>query len=247
MTFFKDSLHELKNKRDIKKKLEFHKQFILGKLEEKNLNSALDKTRSALTLIKEYKDSYNLDNKFKEFKRLNKSITEKINKYRSTYFNRFKKYTKQRLTEENLERFMKLLASLKDRIDNIADSYNLYEIQEEINRYFEFLKMTYTILTTYKVLTYELISEKIFQLLEQLDYASFSNLQEFIEKIFQKVIIRKLEEIAHKKDNIALSELSDILALKHEELLDILQEIMDSHETPIKVLNKTNDLIIFRY
>ncbi|MFO8017941.1 MAG: hypothetical protein R6U96_04855 [Promethearchaeia archaeon] len=247
MAFFKDTFKKVKDKRELKKKLKIHKEFILKKLEDEDLNSALDKTRSALTLIKEYDDSFNLEGSLKEFKKLNDSITEKIDKFRSLYFNRFKKYTKQSLTEENLERFMKLLASLKDTVDKKAEDYNLYELQEAINRYFECLKKTYTIITNYRVLTYEIICENIFELLEELDYAEISNLKNLIERIYLKVIAKRLKEVARKTKKISLSELSNILALKREELIEKLQEIMNhpSFEDIIKVFNKTGNLIIF--
>ncbi|MGV9173181.1 MAG: hypothetical protein ACOC4M_01225 [Promethearchaeia archaeon] len=247
MAFFKDTLRQIKDKRDLKKKLKIYKEFILGKLEQQDLNSALDKTRSALTLIKEYSDSFSLEDSTKEFKKLNESITGKIDKFRTIYFNRFKKYAKQRLTEENLERFMKLLASLKDQVDIKADAYNLYELQEEINRYFECLKKTYAILTSYKTLTYEICTENIYELLEDLEFAEFTNLENFIERIFLKVIARKLQEIAQKTNKISLAELSDSLAVKREELTEKLQQIMNiqKFEHIIKVFNTTSNLIYF--
>ena len=59
LKIFKGKIEKFKTKRDLNEELKFYKEFIFKKLEHEELNSSLNKTRSAIILIKEHQAPWN--------------------------------------------------------------------------------------------------------------------------------------------------------------------------------------------
>ncbi len=226
--------------------LKFYKGFILKKLDEESFKSALSKARSALTIIKEYEDLFVLETELEDFNQLNEDVSAVLKKHRDTYVKRLYKLLKKKLDEKNLEKFMKLLASLKDKVDRNLDDYNLEDISSNIIRYFIFIKRLYIILSSYEIVNYFEVSESIFEFINDLEFEDFPNLEKFIQSIFQRLVTRRLFELSKRFNKLNVSELSDILALPQEDLIDLIFLIMEQPENPIKVYNATTQEIIFK-
>lgn len=236
-----------KSKKDLQKELKYYKEFIEKKLQyESDLKSALNKSRSALTLIKEYQDSFNLENELDEFNEINKNITEELAHNRNIYLRQLNNLLKEKVDENNLESLMKLLAMLKSKVDKVTEIYNLHDVQSEINRFFEFIKRLYVIFSSYQVINYHKVAEDVYNFIRDLESENFSNLEDLIHTIRLKVINRKFAELACTNEKMSLVELTEEMSLNEEELMDFLLTIMDQPGCPIKVYNSTDQLVIFR-
>ena len=88
MKIFKDFL----DKKELLKELKLYRETIRKRLEIEDFNSALNKTRSALTLIKEYREKFDLKKEIEHFSNLNEDITTKLDHFRRIYFNRLHKH-----------------------------------------------------------------------------------------------------------------------------------------------------------
>ncbi|MHA1150572.1 MAG: hypothetical protein ACTSR8_20320 [Promethearchaeota archaeon] len=236
---------EIKNKKDLLKELRFYKEIIIKKLEKEDLNSALNKSRSALTLIKEYQDRFDLTNILAEFHDLNQKITTEMMEHRNFYIHRLHNLLKEKVNESTLENQMKLLAMLKSKVDRVSDKYNLEDVQGDINRYFSFIKKLYVILSTYETLNYSAISETIYNFKKDLDSENFPNLRDLIESISLKVFTRRLKELGEKYKKISIPTLSEEMQLNEDDLLDLVLFILEIPNGPIKVYNSTLREIIF--
>jgi len=64
----------IKQKKDVMEELNFYKTMILQNLSNKHYKSASEKVNSAVILIKEYQDHYNLTKEISEFKNLDQKI-----------------------------------------------------------------------------------------------------------------------------------------------------------------------------
>lgn len=246
MKIFKDKFDQFKFKRDLVKELKIYREFILKKLDAEDLNSALKKARSALTLIKEHEEIFKIDRELTEFDELNQKVLSELTKHRDIYVNRLNNLLKDKIDDKNLESLMKLLAKLKSEVDKNVNSYNLEELQSNIISYFKFIKRLYIILSSYEVINYFEVSEKIFQFIQDLEFEEFPNLNEYIRSLFQKLISRRLFELANQFEKLTLSQLSDKLALNQEELEEFIFSIMEEPDSPIKVFNSTTYEVVLR-
>ncbi|MFX0058814.1 MAG: hypothetical protein ACFE85_18105 [Candidatus Hodarchaeota archaeon] len=245
MMSLKDNIERYKSKKELLKELEFYKSMVLKKFEEQSYKSALEKVRSALILIEEYKEDFNLEIELKEFEDINQRISDELNQYREVYVRRYENLLKEGLSESNLESFIKLLAMLKEEVDKNLDKYNLYDLRDNINNYFNFIKKLYVILSTYEVLNFQDASNKILTFGTEIKNENFPNLKTLILVIFQKLLNNQLIELSKYYNKITLNDLSERLAIKPAHLLDFIKLIIEQPNSPIKNYNpKTQEIIL---
>lgn len=245
MKVFKDKLDDYKSKKELVQKLKFYSDIVQKKVDMHDLNSALDKARSALTLIREYQEKFDLEKELNEFEQIIQKVTSDLNVHRNIYVRRLNNLLNEKVDEINLENFMKLLAMLKSEVDKSVDKYNLKDISHTINRYFEFIKRLYAILSSYQVVNYFDVAEQIFRFMKDLERERFKNLENLIQSIYQKLVYRRLFELSKQYDKITLSELREKLAMSQEDVVDFIIAIMEQPEGPIKVFNNSTKEIIF--
>ena len=70
MKLIKDKVDFQKVRKSLLDDLKYYNQFIIKKIEVDDLISALNKAKSAIILIEEYQNDFNLDNELLEFKKL---------------------------------------------------------------------------------------------------------------------------------------------------------------------------------
>ena len=104
-----NNLESFKNKKDLIDELYYYKSIILKKIKNGDYNSALEKVRSALVLIEEHKDSFNIEKELLDFYNINKKVRDDLVNHRMIYERRFNNLLKEKLSENNLENFSKLL------------------------------------------------------------------------------------------------------------------------------------------
>ncbi|MFW9988214.1 MAG: type II toxin-antitoxin system ParD family antitoxin, partial [Candidatus Odinarchaeota archaeon] len=109
---FNYNLENFKNKKDLIEELNYYKSIILKKIKNGDYNSALEKVRSALVLIEEHKNSFNIEKEIREFYEINKKVRDELLNHKIIYERRFNNLLKEKLSETNLEGFTKLLAML---------------------------------------------------------------------------------------------------------------------------------------
>jgi len=241
----KDQVYRYRNKKDLISELNLYQSMILKKLEEKQFNSALEKARSALTLIVENQDYFNLDLKLKEFRELNQKISKELEDHRKLYVRRYKNLLKEKLTENNLENFSKLLAMLKNEVDQNIDRYQLGDIRDNINNYFKFIKKLYAIISSYEVLNFQESSNKIIEFGSEIKNENCPNLKALTLSLYQKLLSNQLSEFAKQGEKISISKLSEKLAIKSESLLEFINLIQQQPNSPVKKYNTYTKEIIF--
>ncbi len=242
----KTFIDDFKTKKDLQKSLRFYSEFVQKKLSEGELNSALDKVRSAITVIKEHEDNFDISKELSEFNALNNQIVAEINKNRETYSKRYNNLLKEKIDESNLESLMKLLAMLKNDVDKNLVKNNVRDISENINKYFEFIKRLYVILSSYKTINYHQVVEKVFQFIKDLEIENFPNLANFIQSVYHKVVNRRLIELSKQYEKIQLADLMDKMAMQEGELIDFIVLVIGQEQSPIKVYNSTTQEVIFK-
>lgn len=234
------------SKRELQKELAIYKEMILKKLDEQDLNSALEKACSALTLIKEHHDKFELIEDLIAFEVISNNVSAELKRRREKYVNRFNKFLKITVDETNIEKLMKLMASLKGEVDKYVDQYNINEISSAINRYFEFIKRLYMIFGSYRTINFFEASETLFRFMNDLKFEHFPNLEGLIKIIYQNLVVNKLNSLSQNREKISLSELADALTIYEEDLEKLIKDIMNIPDNPIKVYTTTTREIIFR-
>jgi hypothetical protein len=234
-----------KSKKELQNELDIYEEFIEKKIENEDLNSAREKTSSALTLIEEYSEYFDLKQELKKFKGISSKLEQLLKKYRDKYKFKFQNLLKENVDENNLESLTKLLAILKEDIEENLNKYTLYDINDEINHCFECIKRLYAIISSFETSTYEYISENLMKLKKEVKNHQFDNLLPIILTIHQKIINRKLNELANKYQKLSITELSEKLKLSEEETTDFISKIMKKEKTPIRLLNYTNKEVLF--
>lgn len=247
MKVFKEKLDTIKTKKDLTKELKIYKQFIIKKIDTEEFNSALTKAKSALILIKEHQELFDLDKNLKEFQDLSEKVLSELNRHRDKYTKRLYRLLKENIDESNVEKLMKLLTSLKKEVDKNINGYNLEEVHANINRYFQFIKRLYIIFASYEIIDYFEVSENIFKFIEDLKFVDFPNLEKLSKSLLQKVIMRKLSDFSHKYKMLTISELSNELAISQEELIEFIYSILEESNSPIKAFIESKDQVIFNY
>lgn len=153
---------------------------------------------------------------------------------------------KEQLTETNLEDFLKLLAMLKNEVDNNLNKYNLYDLQDNIITYFTFIKKMYTIISSYKVLNYNNASGNILNFVKDYKVDRYPNLKDLVSTIFQNLLFIQFKLMSENYDKLTLREISEMLSIAPERVEDIITLIINKHKSPIKKYTKYNSELIFK-
>ena len=231
---FNYNLESFKNKRDLIEELDFYKSIILKKVKIGDFNSALEKVRSALVLLEEHENVFNLEKELLNFYELNKQVNKELLQHKMIYERRFNNLMREKLNESNLENFSKLLAMLKSEVDQNLDKCNLEDISDNITKYFKYIKKLYEILSCYKVLNYHDASEKIFEFVKDIKPENFPNLKLLISLVYQNLLNYKLSEFSKVYDKVSVSTLSNRMAINQDRLVDFINLIMKQPKSPIK-------------
>jgi len=219
-----DKVDGYKRKKELLEELNVYKAIILKKLDIDDFKSALVKIGSALTLIIEHQNYFDLKNELGEFNELQQKARLELDNRRNIYLRRYDNLLKENLTESNIENFIKLLAMLKSEVDENLNRYNLQELRNNINLYFKFIKKSYTIISSYRVLNYNDVSEKILNCVKDLNHENFPNL------------LMQFEQMSEKFEKLTINEISDKLRISPERIEDIIKFIQKQPKpkNPIK-------------
>jgi len=246
MKLIKDKVDFQKVKKSLLEDLKYYNQFIKKKIEVEDLSSALNKAKSAITLIEEYQNDFNLDNELSEFTKLNQKINLELRERRRIYLRRYNNLLKEKINESNLENFMKLLAMLKNEVDNNLNNYNLEDIHDNINKYFVYIKRIYEILSCCDILNYYDVSEKIINFINDLKSENFPNLKYFVRSIYKNLITKRLFEFSKEYNIISISTLSKRMAIKQEYLIKFINSLKKQPKAPIVDYNPSAQVVIFK-
>ncbi len=229
-----DKVDGYKRKKELLEELNVYKSIILKKLDIDDFKSALVKIGSALTLIEEHQNNFDLKNEFGEFNELQQKARVEFDNHRKIYLRRYDNLLKENLTESNLENFTKLLAMLKSEVDENLNRYNLQELCDNINMYFKFIKKLYTIISSYRVLNYNDASEKILNCVKDLKHENFPNLKLLIFNIYQTLLLIQFKQMSEKFEKLTINEISEKLSIVPERIEDIINFIQNQPKNPIK-------------
>ncbi|MFW9969767.1 MAG: type II toxin-antitoxin system ParD family antitoxin [Candidatus Odinarchaeota archaeon] len=235
-----------KNKKDLVQELSYYKSLIIKKIKEGDYNSALEKVRSALVLLEEHQESFNIEKQLIEFSDLVQKVKSELSDHRIIYERRFNNLLKEELNETNLENFLKLLAMLKNDVDQNLDKYNLRDISGNINKYFRFIRKMYEILSCYRVLNYHDASDKIFEFVKEIKFENFPNLKNLILLIYQNLITNRLYEFSKEFDKLPISILSQKMDISPNQLMNLINLIRNQPRSPIQDYKSRTQEIIFR-
>jgi len=241
-----DKFDGYKRKKELLEELNIYKSIILKKLDIDDFKSALVKIGSALTLIEEHQNNFDLKNEIGEFNELQQKAHVEFENHRKIYLRRYDNLLKENLTESNLENFTKLLAMLKSEVDENLNKYNLQELCDNINRYFKFIKKLYTIISSYRVLNYNDASEKILNCVKDLKRENFPNLKSLIINIYQTLLLIQFEQMSEKFEKLTINEISEKLTIVPERIEDIIKFIQNQPNNPIKKYIKYNKEVFFK-
>jgi len=240
-----DKFDGYKRKKELLEELNVYKSIILKKLDIDDFKSALVKIGSALTLIEEHKNNFDLKNEFGEFNELQQKARVEFDNHRKIYLRRYDNLLKENLTESNLENFTKLLAMLKSEVDENLNRYNLQELCDNINMYFKFIKKLYTIISSYRVLNYNDASEKILNCVVDLKQENFPNLKSLIVNIYQTLLLIQFEQMSEKFEKLTINEISEKLSIAPERIEDIIKFIQNKPNNPIMKYVMYNKEVFF--
>ncbi|MFX1377035.1 MAG: hypothetical protein ACFFA0_14615 [Promethearchaeota archaeon] len=230
----KYNLENFKDKRVLIEEINFYKSIILKKVKSGDYNSALEKVHSALVLLEEHKNIFNIEKELFDFYKLNKQVHIELSNHRMRYERSFNNLLKEKLSESNLENFSKLLAMLKSEVDQNRDKYNLEDLSNNITKYFRYIKRIYEILSCYKVLNYHDASEKIFEFVKDIKQENFPNLKLLISIVYQNLLNYRLTQFSKEYDKISLSTLSNRISINQDRLAAFINLIMKQPKNPIK-------------
>lgn len=246
MKLIKDKVEYQKVKKGLLDDLKYYNQFIIKKIEVDNLISAINKVKSAITLIEEYQNDFNLINELSEFKKLSQKIDLELRERRRLYLRRYNNLLKEKINESNLENFMKLLAMLKNEVDQNLDKYKLQHISENITKYFKYIKKMYEILSCYRVLNYHNASDKIFDFVRDIKTENFPNLKMLISLTYQNLIRNRLYLCSKECDKLTLSDLSQKMAINQDQLIDFINLIQKQPKSPIQDYIPRTQEVVFK-
>jgi hypothetical protein len=242
----KNNFESYRNKKDLIKELNYHKSLILKKVKNGDYNSALKKVRSALVLIEEHQTAFNIKKELQEFSNIYNNVKNELSSHRIIYERRFNNLLKEKLSESNLENFSKLLAMLKNDVDQNLNKYNLGDISLKIANYFRFIKKIYEVLSCYKILNYHDASDKIFEFVRDIKSKNYPNLKILISLIYQNLLCNKLSEFSKECKSLTLSSLSKKMAINQEQLFDFINIIQKQPKSPIQEYKSATQEIIFK-
>ena len=235
-----------KDKKDLLKELNLYQEMILKKVEELDLTSAMKKANSAITLIQENQEYFNLDQELSNFLKLQ----QKVNQERKFHYDKIKRrydnLLKEELNEHNLDNFCKLLAMLKEEVDGVNSKFGLNKIQDKINEYFSFIKKMYILINSYKILEYQKASSKILKFAQEIKSVDFQNLKGLTLSLYRNLIIEQLKSLSKSHHSITLNELSQELNVIPEDVIKVINLIQNKTNTPIKRFDSKSALVIFK-
>ena len=234
-----------KQKKELIKELNVYQSFVLKKIDIEDFKSALTKIDSALTLIDEFQSYFDLKPELKEFSEIRQKVLSEFDNHRNIYLRRYNNLLKEPLTETNLEAFLKLLAMLKNEVDDNLNKYNLYDLRDNIITYFTFIKKLYTIISSYKVLNYNDASGKILKFVKDSKVDSYPNLKVLISIIYKNLLFIQFKLMSENYDKLSLREISEMLSIAPERVEDIINLIINKQKSPIKKYTKYNNELIF--
>jgi len=234
-----------KQKKELIKELNVYQSFVLNKIGIEDFKSALTKVDSALTLIDEFQSYFDLKPELEEFSEIRQKVLSEFNNHRNIYLRRYNNLLKEPLTETNLEDFLKLLAMLKNEVDNNLNKYNLYDLQNNIITYFTFIKKLYIIISSYKVLNYNDASGKILKFVKDYKVDNYPNLKDLLSTIYKNLLFIQFKLMSENYDKLSLREISEMLSIAPERVEDIINLIMNKQKSPIKKYKKYNNELIF--
>lgn len=234
-----------KQKKELIEELEFYKSIILKKMDSDDFNSALIKIESTLTLIEEYQSDFDLEKETKEFTQLQQKLRVEFDEHRKIFLRRYDNLTKENLTEANLENFTKLLAMLKNEVDDNLNQYNLHDLRDDINTYFAYIKKLYTIISSYKVLNYNDASGKMLTFMKESRNVNFPNLKELVTTIYQNLLFIQFESMAKNYEKLSINEISEKLSISPDKIEDIINLLLNDPKSPIKKYTQYNRQVIF--
>ncbi|MFW9820895.1 MAG: type II toxin-antitoxin system ParD family antitoxin [Candidatus Thorarchaeota archaeon] len=235
-----------KNKKDLVDELNYYKSLIVKKIKEGDYNSALEKVRSALILLQDHQDSFNIKKELLEFNNLAQKVKSDLLSHKIIYERRFNNLLREKLNESNLENFIKLLAMLKNEVNQNLYKYNLKDISANINKYFRFIKKMYEILSCYKVLNYYDASDKILEFVKEIKSENFPNLKMMIMLTYQDLIKDRLFEFSKEFDKLPVSILSKKMAINQNHLMNFINIITEQPRSPIQEYKSGTQEIIFK-
>jgi RNA processing factor Prp31 len=234
-----------KQKKEIIEELDFYKSLILKKIDLDDFNSALIKIESALTLLEEYQTDFNFEKETKEFTQLQQKLLADFDEHRKLFGIKLNNLRKETLTEANLENFIKLLAMLKNEVDNNLNQYNLHDLRDDINTYFTYIKKLYTIISSYKVLNYSDASGKMLTFMKESRSLNFPNLKELVTNIYQNLLLIQFESMAKNYEKLSINEISEKLSISPDKIEDIINLLINKSKSPIKKYTQYNREVIF--
>ena len=242
---FNDNFVVYKQKKELLKELNVYQSLVLKKIDIEDFKSALSKIDSALTLIDEFRSSFNLKTEQEEFSEIRQKVLIEFDNRRKIYIRKYNNLLKETLTETNLEDFLKLLAMLKKDVDDNLNKYNLHDLQDNIITYFTFIKKIYTIISSYKVLNYNDASVKILKLVKEFKVENYPNLKGLLSSIYQNLLLFQFKLMSENYDKLSLQEISEKLAVAPDRLEDIINLFLIKQKSPIKKYTKYNNEVIF--
>lgn len=234
-----------KQKKDLIKELNVYHSFVLKKIDIEDFKSALSKIDSALILIEEFQNSFDLESELEELSEIRQKVLREFDSRRNIYIRRYNNLLKETLTETNLEDFLKLLAMLKNDVDDNLNKYNLHELQDNIITYFTLIKKIYTIISSYKVLNYNDASTKILKFLKEFKVDNYPNLKDLLSNIYQNLLLIQFKVMSESYNKLSLREISEKLSIAPERLEDIIKLILNKKKSPIKKFIKYKNEVIF--
>ena len=239
------NIDRYKQKKEIIEELDFYKSIILKKMDSDDFNSALIKIESALTLLNDYQTEFDLEKETKIFTQLQQRLRVEFDNHRNLYIRRYNNLRKETLTEANLENFIKLLAMLKNEVDNNLIQYNLHDLRDAINTYFTYIKKLYTIISSYKVLNYNDASGKILSYIKESKNVNFPNLKVLVTIIYQNLIFIQFELFAKNYEKLSINEISEKLSISPGKIEDLINLLINNPKSPIKKYIQYNREVFF--
>ncbi len=242
---FNNNFVVYKQKKELLKDLNIYQSFALKKIDIEDFKSALAKIDSALTLIDEFQSYFDLKTELNDFSEIRQKVLTEFNSHRDIYIRRYNNLLKETLSETNLEDFLKLLAMLKNDVDDNLNKYNLHDLQENIITYFTLIKKLYTIISSYKVLNYNDASVQILKFVKEFKVENFPNLKDLLSSVYKNLLFIQFKFMSENFDKLSLREISEKLAIAPERLEDIIHLFMNRQKSPIKKYVKYNNELIF--
>ena len=235
-----------KNKKDLLQELDLYQEMILRKIDEVDLISAMKKVKSAITLIQENQNYFNLDQELSIFMKLHQKVIKDKLYHRDRIIRKYENLLNEDLNEDNLNNFCKLLAMLKEQVDEGSTKFGLDEIQNRINEYFQCIKKMYILISSYKILEFQKASSEILKFAQEIKSGEFKNLKGLTLSLYRNLIANQLQTLSKSRDYITINELSQELNIKPKDLVKIINLIYEDVDTPIRRFDSMTELIIFK-